>query len=96
MNWRRSDAVRRTLAGTAVALAAVTASAGTANAVPSAVPSGSSVAIQQSGDEGWVGPFFTRWSCEVVLASTIPPDGNVCHFNPSPPLTTLGWYYQIP
>jgi hypothetical protein len=54
------------------------------------------VAIQQSGDEGWVGPFFTRWSCEVVLASTIPPDGDVCHFNPSPPLTTLGWYYQTP
>ncbi|WP_350279629.1 hypothetical protein [Kribbella sp. HUAS MG21] len=79
---RRSGAVRRTVAGAALAITAVATSL---TAAPAAA----------AEPEVWVGPFFTRWSCEVTLASVV-VDGRVCHFNPSPPTTTLGWYYKLP
>lgn len=79
---RRNGVVRRTVAGAALAITAV-ATLLTAAPAKAAEP------------DVWIGPFFTRWSCEVTLASEV-ADGSVCHFNPSPPATTLGWYYKLP
>jgi hypothetical protein len=56
-------------------------------------PGGSSVAAQQPDPAQWMGPFFTNWHCQVVLA--LRGDDGPCQFNPSPPTTSWGWWYKL-
>ena len=87
-------AVRRTAIRAAVAVAALTALTASAVVPASAAgPAGSSVATQQPDPTEWMGPFYTSWHCNVVLA--LRGDDGPCQFNPSPPTTTWGWWYRL-
>ncbi|NUR93802.1 MAG: hypothetical protein HOV67_00945 [Kribbellaceae bacterium] len=74
--------LRRAVVSAAVAVAAIgtlVTSAGRASA--------------ESIQSEWVGPYYSQLQCEVAVLLTL-GDGT-CWWNPNPPETTVGWWYEI-